>query len=497
MCCNASSTHHPPKSVAVIGSGSAGLVTARQLARYGLNPTIFEQSHAPGGVWIYTDDIESDDLLGLNPSRNRVHSSMYADLRTNLPREVMGFSEYPFDDAFYARSSSIDPRRFCSHQEVLHYLNSFAKHFNILQYIEFHTRVTAVIPQWSATKKLTWHVTMTNTTTHDEQTRDFDAVVVCNGHYSQPRVPSYPNQDRFLGTLMHSHNYRKAKDFIGQRIVVIGAAFSGVDIAAELVQGGAAGVYLSARNWKEKSAEAETYDTSLGPLLTEEDASNTLEIKSSSYGCAIMRVHSIKEFIPNTKSIIFEGNIQLDDIDLVLFATGYHYTFPFLQGLVTVDDNRVGPLYKHVFPINSSSTSRNLAPYLSFVGLPWNVVPFPQHELQATWIARCLSGAVELPTQEEMMKDTEDFYLWLDQQGIPKRYTHRMKGELQWQYNSWLVDAIKDDSVKMDAWRVQLYQSSGVARRRNILEFRDVPLDGIEEAEKEFRKQVEELRSFY
>jgi len=35
---------------------------------------------------------------------------------------------------------------------------------------------------------------------------------------------------------------------------------------------------------------------------------------------------------------------------------------------VTVDDNRVGPLYKHVFP-------PALAPWLSFVGLPWKVVP--------------------------------------------------------------------------------------------------------------------------
>lgn len=34
---------------------------------------------------------------------------------------------------------------------------------------------------------------------------------------------------------------------------------------------------------------------------------------------------------------------------------------------MTVDDNRVGPLYKHVFP-------PLLAPGLSFVGLPWKVI---------------------------------------------------------------------------------------------------------------------------
>jgi len=46
----------------------------------------------------------------------------------------------------------------------------------------------------------------------------------------------------------------------------------------------------------------------------------------------------------------------------------YKFHFPFLQtnGNVTVDDNRVGPLYKHVFP-------PLWAPCLSFIGLPWKV----------------------------------------------------------------------------------------------------------------------------
>ena len=46
----------------------------------------------------------------------------------------------------------------------------------------------------------------------------------------------------------------------------------------------------------------------------------------------------------------------------------YKYYFPFLdtKGEVTVDDNRVGPLYKHVFP-------PALSPGLSFIGLPWQV----------------------------------------------------------------------------------------------------------------------------
>lgn len=51
-----------------------------------------------------------------------------------------------------------------------------------------------------------------------------------------------------------------------------------------------------------------------------------------------------------------------------LMLVRYLYDFPFLgdDSTITVDDNRVDPLYKHVFP-------PEVAPQLSFIGLPWKV----------------------------------------------------------------------------------------------------------------------------
>ncbi len=37
---------------------------------------------------------------------------MYRNLRTNLPREVMSYTDFPFTRTW------LDSRRFCSHQEV-------------------------------------------------------------------------------------------------------------------------------------------------------------------------------------------------------------------------------------------------------------------------------------------------------------------------------------------------------------------------------------------
>ncbi|XP_047947002.1 flavin-containing monooxygenase FMO GS-OX-like 4 [Salvia hispanica] len=103
------------------------------------------------------------------------------------------------------------------------------------------------------------------------------------------------------------------------------------------------------------------------------------------------------------KSVHRDGTMAFHDgdktiADVILHCTGYKFYFPFLETnkAVTVEDNRVGPLYQHVFP-------PTLAPWLSFVGLPWRVVPFPKFELQSKWIAGVLSGRITLESTEEII----------------------------------------------------------------------------------------------
>lgn len=67
-------------------------------------------------------------------------------------------------------------------------------------------------------------------------------------------------------------------------------------------------------------------------------------------------------------SAMLDSGVALPRVDVVILCTGYSYSFPFLEGagIVSVEDNRVGPLYQHVFPPAH-------APFLSFVGLPFKV----------------------------------------------------------------------------------------------------------------------------
>ena len=50
------------------------------------------------------------------------------------------------------------------------------------------------------------------------------------------------------------------------------------------------------------------------------------------------------------------------------------------------------------------------------------VVPFPQMELVAKWIARVLSGRSQLPTMMAMRQDSRSLYEHLRMQGMPIRW---------------------------------------------------------------------------
>lgn len=61
-------------------------------------------------------------------------------------------------------------------------------------------------------------------------------MLVCNGHYSEPQLPTVQGMGDFPGAQLHSHNYRSPGGFGGQRVLVAGAANSGVDISREVSQ---------------------------------------------------------------------------------------------------------------------------------------------------------------------------------------------------------------------------------------------------------------------
>lgn len=168
---------------AVIGGGVAGLCAARELQLEGHRVVIFEKADRLGGTWVYDPRIESDPL-GVDPTREIVHSSLYRSLRTNLPRQLMGFLDYPLP-----KREDGDPRSFPGHEEMLWFLNRFADDFGLVELVKFNTevvRVARVDPERSDG----WLVeSVTREGGPLTASREvFEAVVVCTGTFTEPEL---------------------------------------------------------------------------------------------------------------------------------------------------------------------------------------------------------------------------------------------------------------------------------------------------------------------
>ncbi|KAJ0970206.1 hypothetical protein J5N97_023083 [Dioscorea zingiberensis] len=412
-----SSGHPPtPRSVAVIGAGAAGLAAARELRREGHGVVVLERAAGIGGTWVYTPAVESDPL-GLDPERHVIHSSLYSSLRTNLPRESMGFLDYPF----VSRQECEDSRRFPGHREVLRYLEDFARDFDLYGMIRFETEVVRVEMDGDGRWAVRSRKVDKNGGDYDEE-EFYDGVVVCNGHYTEPRISDIPGIDSWPGQQLHSHNYRVPDPFLDRVVVLIGSSASAVDISRDIA-GVAKEVHVANRS-----------------------ATDGTPMKQP--GFENMWLHSMIESAYEDGTLVFQDGSSVH-VDIIMHCTGYKYHFPFLEikGIVTVDDNCVGPLYKHIFP-------PNLAPGLSFIGLPWMAILFPLCELQSKWVARVLSGRVALPTQIEMMEDNKAFHLEMEVTGWPKRYTHNL-GKNKFEYHDWL--ATECGYPVLEEWRKLMY----------------------------------------
>jgi cation diffusion facilitator CzcD-associated flavoprotein CzcO len=408
--------------VAVIGAGAAGLVSARELVKEGHEVHIFEQSSQVGGTWVYDTSVE-DDLLGIY-SEKPIHSSLYDSLRTNLPRDLMAFMDYPFDSQ---GGGDDDWERYPHHTCVLEYLKSFARDFNIHSLIRFDQQVTQV--QQSGRQQ--WKVK-----TLSGMSDDFDAISVCNGHYSMPYVPEIVGASHFKGTFLHSHNYRNPDPFKGQSVAILGAASSGADISRE--------VATTAKRviWCGENFGAPTQQPEQG--LTK---------------------YSLPSGFDSHGELIFKDAPSVA-LDSFIFCTGYRYEFPFLdKSLVDVTNNQVRPLYMDIV--------HPALPTLGFIGLPYVVIPFPLFEVQARWFARLLSDTFQLPGETEMRGNLEDRNTRLIQTNDKARHFHKM-GEGQFDYINTL--ASQCDSDLLPDWYELLAREAQQARLRNPEYFRSMPL---------------------
>ncbi len=355
--------------VAIIGAGPSGLAQMRAFASAEAagaeipELVCYEKQDDWGGLWNYTW------RTGVDEYGEPVHGSMYRYLWSNGPKECLEFADYSFEEHFGKPIASYPPR------EVLwDYIKGRVEKSDVRRYIRFRTAVREVTyDDDTELFTVTGHDLVNDHTWSEE----FDFVVVASGHFSVPNVPYFPGFDRFLGRILHAHDFRDAVEFAGKDILLIGSSYSAEDIGSQCHKYGARTVTVSARSgpmgydWPDSWEEV--------PILT----------------------HVVGG------TVYFEGGGS-KDVDAIILCTGYQHHFPFLpDDLRLRTNNRLWApgLYKGV--VWEKNTQ------LFYLGMHDQYYTFNMFDAQA-WFARdVMLGRIDLPSAEAMAADSA---AWLERE---------------------------------------------------------------------------------
>ena len=392
--------------VCIIGAGSSGIATCQVLKAGGIEFECFEKGSELGGNWRY----ENDNGM----------SSAYRSLHINTSRTLMSYASYPMPE---------DYPDYPNHFQIARYFDDYVDHFGLRDRIRFRSAVLSVEPAAGE-----WEVTV-ETADGERQTHRYSAVLVANGHHWDPRwpEPAFPGAGEFAGEQMHVHHYREADVLRGKRVLVLGIGNSATDVAVEASRIADA-TFLAMRRGAyvlPKYMNGKPIDEATSPLISRVPIAVQRFFSSRMLGVAAGDMtayglpkpdHKLFEAHPTVSSELLprlgHGDIEVkpnierfgggrtvrfvdgseEEIDLVVYCTGYKMSFPFFDPKVfSAPDNRL-PLYRRV-----ASAER---PGLYFIGFIQPLGPImPLAEAQVEWVADLLSGRAALPAAAEMKRE--------------------------------------------------------------------------------------------
>jgi dimethylaniline monooxygenase (N-oxide forming) len=439
-------------SVCIIGAGSSGIAGAKALHERGIPFDCFEKSDRIGGNWVFGN-------------RNGM-SSAYSTLYINTSRERMEYSDFQMPKSF---------PDFPHHTHIAKYFNDYVDHFGFRDRIAFETGVERA----SRGDDGVWEVEL-----ETGETREYDAVMVANGHHWDPRWPEPAFPGEFSGREMHAHDYKDPAEFRDQRVVILGMGNSGMDLAVDASYH-ARETYLAARRgawvipkyiqgkpldqpWqygtvsrllshpavpfkvRQKVLE-KTLLSAVGPMekygLPTPDH-KVGEAHPTVSGRILDRLaHGAITPKPNIAElrgdrVVFADGSEVE-ADVVVYCTGYKVTFPFFdEDFISAPDNDL-PLFRRVFHPDY--------PEVFFLALLQPLgATMPIAERQGQWLADYLRGEYALPPKPEMLEQMRE-----EREAMFKRYVKSKRHTMQIDFDTYLWEVERERRRGADRAREQ------------------------------------------
>ena len=339
-------TSETAKRYCLIGAGACGLAVVKNFAERGIPFDCFEKESDVGGIWNPDSPSHVYETICLNTSRSL---SKYVDF--NMPK---------------------GSPQFLSKDAALDYVRSYARHFGLYDRITFNTIVENVERHDDK-----WLVTVSG----DKRPRVYDGVVVSNGHHWDPSTPDYPGN--FTGETLHAIDVKTRDQLRDKRVLIVGAGNTGCDLAADAAYLSRSVDHSMRRTYYflPKFAFGRPMDKWLDRTQRWPVPRRVLRWV---YGMAIYCLvgpyerlglpkpdHKILESHPNSapayldhlahkrikprrdvarfegKKVVFTDGEE-SEVDLVVYATGYHLSFPFMDKSYIANEDGSSPLFLNI-----------------------------------------------------------------------------------------------------------------------------------------------------
>ena len=389
-------------SCVVIGAGPGGIVATKELLEKGFGDVVcLEQSNELGGVFA-----KGYDNLLLTSS---VTFSMFSDFWVGEGKS----------------------HHFWTKHEAVQYWKDYAEYYGVTERVRFNSKVESV----SIQNDKSWSIVLAS-----GENLVCKHLVLATGNNSIPRFPDWHKELTKI-TYSHSRDYKNAEPYKGKRVVVVGGGESGSDVAYEIAQV-AEQSWVSLREstgWivprkrGEHAADVSThrgiwdlprdYGKQLSPFVLKLErgrkdpvfdalADLNDKVKASRgiwgiygtktlalpkaiahHGCKV--VDGIVKVENGGKTLISKSGDVLENVDAVVFSTGYYNQNNFMPQDLQVLDPR--SLYKHMFHLDYGDR-------MVWIGYarPGFGSQFPIMEMQSRYCALIFSGEMKLPEMEAM-----------------------------------------------------------------------------------------------